>query len=150
MEQRITHACGHEQAHYLTGFASQQDHKARWLTTTKCRSCFITEKKTALADAASRDGAAIAHLDLPPLTGSERQVAWATTVRASRLAALVAEPDAGNTDAFHACRAITDAKWWIDHRDLANTDLLAKAENSICPANIPAELAIPARLHQAT
>lgn len=149
MEQRITHVCGHEQAHYLTGFASQQDRKARWLTTTKCRSCFVADKKTAQADAASRDGAAIAHLDLPPLMGSERQVAWATSVRASRLAALVAELDAGNTDAFHACLSITDAKWWIDHRDLANTDLVATAGNYISPAATAADFVTPARLHQA-
>ncbi|MBJ6123590.1 hypothetical protein [Sphingomonas mollis] len=149
MEQRITHACGHEQTHYLTGFASQHDRKARWLTTTKCRSCFITEKKTAQADAASRDNAAIAHLDLPSLTGSERQVAWATSVRASRLAALVDEPDAGDTDAFHTCLTITDAKWWIDYRDLANTDLLATAGSCIRPASIAAEMAAPSCLHQA-
>ncbi|MBJ6123705.1 hypothetical protein [Sphingomonas mollis] len=149
MEQRITHACGHEQTHYLTGFASQQDRKARWLTTTKCRSCFITEKKTAQADAASRDGAAIAHLDLPPLTGSERQVAWATSVRASHLAALVAEPDAGNTGAFQTCLTITDGKWWIDHRDLPNTDLLTTAGSYLCPASIAAAMPVPSCLHRA-
>ena len=149
MEQRITHACGHEQAHYLTGFASQQDRKAQWLKTTKCRPCFVAEKKTAQADAASRDGAAIAHLDLPPLTGSERQVAWATSVRASRLAALVAEPAADGAVAWEVCAPITDAKWWIDHRDLANSDLLAKAVNYISPAATVADFVTPARLHQA-
>ena len=149
MEQRITHACGHEQAHYLTGFASQQDRKAQWLKTTTCRPCFAAEKKMAQVDAASRDGAAIAHLDLPPLTGSERQVAWATSVRASRLAALVAELAADGAVAWGVCVPITDAKWWIDHRDLANSDLLAKAGNYICPASIAADLPTPARLHQA-
>ncbi|WP_162233470.1 MULTISPECIES: hypothetical protein [unclassified Sphingomonas] len=39
-----------------------------------------------------RDGVAITHLDLPTLTGSKRQIGWATTVRAGRLAAWTANP----------------------------------------------------------
>jgi len=124
MEQRITHACGHEQAHHLTGFASQQERKARWLQTTKCRTCFSADKRSEQAEAAARSDVAIAHLDLPQLAGSERQVAWATTIRAGCLAALIAAPvtDGGE----QALVAVTDAKWWIDNRDLTDTDLLAK------------------------
>jgi hypothetical protein len=84
MEQLILHACGHEQIHYLTGFTSQQDRKATWLRTTKCRTCFKAEKQAEQAAVATRDEAAIAHLDLQPLVGSARQVAWARTIRASR------------------------------------------------------------------
>jgi len=125
MEQLITHACGHEQAHYLAGYASQQERKARWLQTTSCRACFIAGKKAAQSDAAVRDGAAIAHLDLPVLAGSDRQVAWATTIRASRLATLITDHEAPL--GWQACVAATDAKWWIDHRELPNADLLAMA-----------------------
>jgi hypothetical protein len=92
MGQIITHACGHEQIHYLSGFASQQERKARWLQSTKCRTCFVATKQTEQAEAAVRDGAAIAHLELRLLTGSDRQVAWATSLRASRFCALVARP----------------------------------------------------------
>jgi hypothetical protein len=45
MEQRIIHACGPEQTHHLTGFESQQQRKAKWLKTTTCRDCFVTEKR---------------------------------------------------------------------------------------------------------
>jgi hypothetical protein len=127
MGQIITHACGHEQIHYLSGFASQQERKARWLETTKCRTCFVATKQAAQAEAAVRDSAAIAHLDLPSLSGSDRQVAWATSLRASRLCALVARPvteEKGN----QICALVTDAKWWIDHRALTDTELLAQAE----------------------
>lgn len=119
MEQRITHACGHEQTHHLTGFASQQERKAQWLRTTLCRTCFVAEKKAEQAVAAIRDLAAVAHLDLPELVGSNRQVAWAMTIRASRLAAIITDSAQGNSDQVSACLPITDAKWWIDHRDLA-------------------------------
>ena len=132
MEQRITHACGHEQAHYLTGFASQQERKARWLQTTKCRTCFVADKRSEQAGAAARSDAAIAHLALPQLAGSERQVAWATTIRAGRLAALIAAPATNGDD--QALVAVTDAKWWIDNRDLTDTDLLAKARRHADPA----------------
>jgi hypothetical protein len=127
MEYQIAHACGHKQAHYLSGFASQMDRKAAWLRTTNCKSCFVAEKRLEQADAAAGDSTAIAHLDLVALTGSDRQVAWASTIRAKRLAAIIAAtPPTHQTD-LHACR-ITEAKWWIDHRDLSDADILAKAE----------------------
>jgi hypothetical protein len=128
MEYRIAHACGHEQAHYLSGFASQMERKAAWLKTTKCKSCFVAEKRAEQAGATAGASAAIAHLDLPLLSGSDRQTAWASSIRAKRLAAImVMDPSAGPSD-HRACCVITDAKWWIDHRDLSDTDLLAKAE----------------------
>ena len=134
MGQFITHACGHGQAHCLTGFASQQERKARWLQTTKCRTCFIADKQSEQAASAARDGAATAHLELPPLTGSERQVAWAATIRAGRLASLVGSSAAADTDTLQTCHAVTDAKWWIDHRNLSHADLLAKARIRAGPA----------------
>lgn len=130
MEQLITHACGHEQAHYLTGFASQQERKARWLQTTTCRPCYIAGKKAEQAEAAHQNDAAIVHLDLPALVGSERQVGWATTIRAGRLATLVAKPVTCETEALRHCIALTDAKWWIDHRDLSDDDLAAEASHA--------------------
>jgi hypothetical protein len=127
MGQIITHACGHEQIHYLSGFASQQERKARWLETTMCRTCFVAANQAEQAEAAVRDGAVIAHLNLPLLTGSDRQVAWATSLRASRFCALVARPMTEGKG-YQVCALVTDAKWWIDHRALADAELLAEAE----------------------
>lgn len=127
MEQRIIHACGHEQAHYLTGFATQQDRKARWLQTTQCRTCFITAKKSQQADAAAHHSAAIAHLDLPALAGSDRQVTWAASIRTGRLAMLVADSFTDIVDKSPVCSSIADAKWWIDTRDLSDEDFLQRA-----------------------
>lgn len=33
-------------------------------------------------------------------------------------------------EAWIACLPMTDAKWWIDHRDLTASDLVTKAEQS--------------------
>jgi hypothetical protein len=124
MEQRIIHACGHEQGHYLTGYDSQQERKAKWLKTTTCRDCFVAKKRAEEAAAAALSSAAISHLDLPLLTGSDRQISWASTIRTKRLAALT-NP---NSDAdCSACLQVTDAKWWIDCRDLTDVDLMAAA-----------------------
>lgn len=137
MEQLITHACGHEQTHYLGGYVSQQERKAQWLQTTSCRACFIAGKKAEQQQAAARDEAAIAHLDLPPLAGSDRQVGWATTIRASRLAGLIADPAIGSD--WRACLIVTDAKWWIDYRDLTNADLLARIRQDADASTSPVD-----------
>ena len=127
MEQRIIHACGHEQAHYLSGFDSQQERKAKWLKTTTCRDCFVAEKRAEEVAAAALSSAAVSHLALPPLTGTDRQIGWALTNRTKRLAALTNS----NSDAdCNACLRITDAKWWIDCRDLTDVDLRAAANGA--------------------
>ena len=135
MEHRIAHACGHEQAHYIPGYPAQQDRKARWLRTTKCRTCFVDDKRSEEAEAAARDTAALAHLDLPELVGSDRQVSWATTIRMKRLAAMTAASSIDDADGHEACVAVTDAKWWIDHRDLTDTDLIAKGRLYVSAAD---------------
>ncbi|RZL84874.1 MAG: hypothetical protein EOP66_02265 [Sphingomonas sp.] len=127
MEPRIIHACGHEQAHYLTGFDSQQERKAKWLKTTTCRDCFVAEKRAKDVAAAAFNSAAVSHLVLPPLTGTDRQISWASTIRTKRLAELT-KP---NSDAdCNACLRVTDVKWWIDSRDLTDVDLIAAANQS--------------------
>jgi len=135
MEQRIIHACGHEQAHHLTGFDSQQERKAKWLKTTTCRDCFIAEKRAEEAAAAALSSAAISHLDLPHLTGSDRQISWASTIRTKRLAGLTNLYSDGDC---YTCLRVTDAKWWIDHRDLTDVDLMAAATQAPDTQSTPA------------
>lgn len=139
MEQQIIHACGHEQAHVIYGFDSQIARKARWLRSTKCRACFVADKKAEQVDAAARDSAIIAHLDLTPLTGSERQVAWAENIRISRLASLAATSHTTTEADCNLCLRIYDAKWWIDHRDLPNEEFLVQATSYLQIAGIPAD-----------
>ena len=123
MEYRVLHACGHEQVHHFSGYASQQERKANWLRTTSCRSCFVAEKQAEALKTASVNLDAIAHLNLVSLVGSERQVQWAATLRASRLVSL------GSSAGAAGLGEITDARWWIDYRDLTDEQLLAKIES---------------------
>ena len=127
MEQFIRHSCDHEQLHFLGGYASQKERKAKWLRTTKCQSCFIADKQLERADAAIVTDAAIAHLNLPSLVGSERQTAWANTIRAKRLASMLLIMSSAPCDQS-ACLLVSDAKWWIDHRDVSDVDLVQQAK----------------------
>lgn len=127
MEQRIVHACGHEQVHVIYGFDGQVARKARWLRTTQCRACFVADKQAEQAKKAIENAATIAHLDLPSLIGSERQITWATAIRASRLAALTIDPVTTAEADCAACLQISDAKWWIDHLNLPPGEFIAQA-----------------------
>jgi hypothetical protein len=127
MEQFIRHSCDHEQIHFLADYASQKERKVKWLRTTKCRKCFVADKRLEQTEAAMADDAAITHLNLPALVGSDRQKAWATTIRAKRLASMLPLLPSATSDQ-NACLLISDAKWWIDHRDISNVDLIQQAK----------------------
>ena len=128
MEQRIIHACGHSQSHYLTGYDSEQERKAGWLKTTTCRDCFVAEKRAGEAAAVALSKAAFSHLLLPLLTGTDRQISWASTIRTKQLAALT---NLNSNADCSTCLQVTDAKWWIDCRDLTDVDLMAAAAQAL-------------------
>lgn len=125
MDHRIIHTCGHEQSHHLTGFDSQQQRRAAWLKTTICASCYRAEKAAESERALTEAQGAIAHLTLVPLTGSERQVSWATAIRAQRIAMLRTTCSFTSAETGAALLGIADAKWWIDQRDTDDGTLLA-------------------------
>jgi hypothetical protein len=131
----ITHACGHGQIHHLAGYARQQEQKAKWLETTRCRECFIADKQAVQAEAAARDVAAVAHLTLPALSGGDRQITWATSLRAARLLAMRSH-EADDVTLSALVSHLTDAKWWIDGRGLTDIEWLEQAKQ-IAAARVP-------------
>lgn len=68
--------------------------------------------------------AAISHFDLLPLTGTDRQISWASTIRTKRLAEITKLDSQGDYSAY---LQTTDAQWWIERRDLTDVDLMAAA-----------------------
>ncbi len=124
MEREITHSCGHVERHPVGGtFASDGDAQARKLARMKCKPCFKAGKQAKADVQAEADRATLAGIALPDLTGSDRQVAWAVSIRLERLAMLQRTAPAQ----VPACLAVVDAKWWIDNRsvDLAAITLAA-------------------------
>lgn len=127
MDHSITHACGHLQIHHVLGFTQQQLRKVARLEMAVCESCRQAAKRASSAAAVAEQAATLAHLVLAGLTGSPRQIAWAETIRTACLTSLLANSIDGTPAACMACAAVSEAKWWIDYRNLPLADLAARA-----------------------
>lgn len=124
----ITYACGHNEEVQMYGKIADRTARAAAAGRRDCPACAAAQAKAA-------DKAA----GLPALVGSEKQVSWASTIRAALLkeaealdaklgakrAELAQAPDevkAAQLDAvavaLDVLRGKTAAKWWIDNRDL--------------------------------
>lgn len=124
----ITMACGHEEVHNIVGtnVRGEREKKAAWLATRLCYDCY----KQAEAEKAAK---ASEDANLPELTGSEKQIAWATDIRAKAAFAIneMRAKIAANTNTseinlkqiaavesvLDELRSHSSAKWWIDNRD---------------------------------
>lgn len=127
MDHTITHACGHVQIHHVLGFTQQQLRKVARLEIAPCATCRQAARQANSKAASTEQITALKDFPLANLSGSPRQVAWAETIRVTRLSSLLADREDGTPEACGACAAITEAKWWIDHRDLPLADLAAGA-----------------------
>lgn len=138
-QYKITHTCGHTQSHNLLGKSADRTRKIDWFKTTQCGDCY-TARMTA--------SATIVSADLLPLTGSEKQIAWAMRIRSDRRARIEEYINSGmdqaeragvaasviteQTDAPKAAvMAQTSASWWIDRRDRDARSLLLEAQESL-------------------
>lgn len=120
MEREITHSCGHVERHFVGGmYAGDGDAQARKLARMKCKPCFKAGKQAKANVQAEADRATLVGVVLPDLAGSDRQIAWAVSIRLERLAVLQRTVPS-RVPAFVA---IVDAKWWIDHRDLSLAEM---------------------------
>ena len=94
----------------------------------QCRSCWATAKKSESDAALAAAAEQLSNLTILPLDGSERQVAWAETIRADKLVAvrrsLSDGADAGAQQALDALCRQNDARWWIDRRATAIPELI--------------------------
>lgn len=86
----ITHSCGHTTTADIVGPMADRPRKETWLRSQPCGAC----RRSAAIDASkaqtARDTSDIAAIGLPlaALTGSDKQVAWATDIRARAIATL--------------------------------------------------------------
>jgi len=154
----VTYSCGHSERVKLFGPTRDRERKIEWMESRLCYDCFRAklERDRLAASAAAAQQAE--ENGLPPLIGSEKQVAWAETIRLRRLSelddsvqkALVDASDDPHREALldmiDRIHRIGSAKWWIDHREDAfhiitiTQDLWAKSR----PAGITLYAAIDA------
>ena len=130
MKTYITFSCGHEETVQLYGSVAERDRKAEWMARScKCSVCKAADREAENAKAAE----AAADAGRPALVGSEKQIAWANTIREKMIAELLkyrtdvpgVEDAQGKFDAAMVkfLAASTKAGWWIDNRD-CTTDVV--------------------------
>lgn len=129
-KHNITHSCGHQVTHNLIGKLNDRDHKAAWLTNHVCSECYKVQLAVAAAEAAKEQ-------QLPALIGSDKQVAWATTIRQEILESIKQEvlritkkpieeaPDSGKAF-FNWLKDQKESKFWIDNRMYKDPEYYAR------------------------
>lgn len=134
---QVTHSCGHEQTHKLIGKHKDRERKLEWLATTLCAECYAAKRDADNKVASDAAAEAAQATGLPALTGSEKQIAWAETLRRTFLrdldqivAARRGVRDERYSEAAWAeiCDALvlladeprswTQARQWIDSREV--------------------------------
>jgi hypothetical protein len=128
----VKHTCGHQVGVQLFGKYADREKRIAWLETQECDEC---RRAKANAEAATMKEAR----GLQDLTGSEKQVAWANTIREKAYKCLDTLTQFATNDQAKAMMetwkskmdAETTAKWWIDNRYNIPTDSHPQAAREI-------------------
>lgn len=84
----VTHSCGHEVCHQLVGKHADRERKIEWLESVPCLECKREEDAKARAAFNQQSAAENAESGLPSLIGTEKQIAWAESIRKDLVARL--------------------------------------------------------------
>lgn len=130
----VDHTCGHTETHQLIGPHKERDRKLNWLGTTLCSSCYRAEQDRKREKANAKASEANKSNGLPDLEGSDKQIAWAESIRL-RVCELIRKSEVHVREEIAECEysdqiclEITDAltlltdeivqqtsaKWWIE------------------------------------
>lgn len=129
----VTHTCGHEVEHALFGPYEGRRRRIEELTGNPCPDCQETKRTEATAAANAEAAEAASKAGLPKLTGSEKQVAWAETIRMKAIAeaeaaiartATTPERQEQVAPLLAKLKAQTDSGWWIENRSSTGVVLL--------------------------
>lgn len=134
-------SCGHYEIIQLFGPHKERDRKIEWFESSGlCTECWEAEKKRKYDEINQKAAEAAQEYGLPNLTGSEKQTAWANTLRQNwlsdaekHIAGYAKNLEAvADTENYETAKAIfegmkpavekrlleeTSARFWIDHRD---------------------------------
>lgn len=124
---QINYSCGHTVTKQLVGKEADRSRYIAWAAKSGlCEECHK-------ADAAAAVDAMEVEFALPPLTGSDKQVAWARKIRADKIADVrkwmdglraqaerLGKIEEYETEAAAIMQMLaekTEARYWIDNRD---------------------------------
>ena len=119
----ITHKCGHVEEVQLFGKIEDRERRIAYLESIECDEC--RKAKVNAEASAAKEVRGLANL-----TGSEKQVAWANTIRENAYKCLDMLTQFANNDQAKQMMdgwktkmdAQIDAKWWIDNRNNLPSD----------------------------
>lgn len=128
----ITHKCGHNEVHNIGGKVADREGQAEWLAERLCYDCYKAEQAKKREEANQINAVVNKKAGYPDLTGTEKQVAWAETIRAKvmerandikerSLNQLKSDDVNKQRAAKLALNTIdyftnqNEAKWWIDN-----------------------------------
>ena len=119
----VTYTCGHTETVELFGKTSERERKIKWMEgNCLCPACYKAEQQ-----------AKAKVLDLPALTGTPKQVAWAETLRNGVFEKLEFEKltrGKNPTDEFLAwLKDQTESRFWIDNKGASIAFLEKKWKN---------------------
>lgn len=141
-EYRIAFSCGHTVEKQLFGKHEDRQRYIAWAEIKgDCPDCVAADRVKKLEGIEIENG-------LPALAGSEKQIAWARTIRAEKVNEISkwfdevrATVPAEKRDLFEEQCAVTlqsllskaSASWWIDRRDKAERAIASEAFRDVTP-----------------
>lgn len=81
MKYSGTYACGHEGVIHIYGPTKEHEQKREYVFSQVCPECAKLERQKERDEANKKASDAAIKSGLPELTGTEKQIAWATTIR---------------------------------------------------------------------
>lgn len=128
----VTFSCGHTETVNLIGKVADRLRTIEyWEEHGLCSECYKAEKQRQFEEQNRKAAEEARELGLPELAGTEKQVAWANTIRQDTIKILedfLAKAKPGTEKEQELVRTIwhrfllkhTDAKWWIDNARYAD------------------------------
>ena len=137
----VDYRCGHSIREQFYGPGKDRESRKEWKERGVCPDCYRVQKTQELAIESKVAAEQAVAQGLPMLAGSEKQIAWAETIRKNALVgpsnvimsdmsaeAIIAARPADQVEHFKEVRRIqvearkrleteTSAKWWIENRE---------------------------------
>jgi hypothetical protein len=117
-----TYACGHEGRENVTGKTEERMYRVEKLFSGLCPECRKRQQEEEHAQVNAQAEIKSLEHSFPQLSGSEKQVAWANTIRMKFYEDCISRQD--NPDKI--INIETDAKFWIDNRNNLCQDFIDK------------------------
>lgn len=138
--QTVNYSCGHAERQQFYGKHTDRDQKQAWMERGVCPDCYRTQKEQERQQENERAANLTNEIGFNALSGSEKQISWAQSIRQKAYESMVAEGKPHATLGWALMISLinleTSAKWWIDNRTTSWSTLFR-----MIGANYPAKLA---------